>query len=197
MIDRIIGVFKLDVNTFEAIEADEGATGQAAIVVGLVALLAGIGAFVAAQTANAALDALGDFGQADLPMGDFFAAAQISPFGAFLNAFIGAFIAWVVLAAATYFVGTSLFQGQATMGEMLRVIGFAQAPRLLSVLSFIPCLGPLLAFAGWVWMLVATFIGIRQGLDLDNGKTAGTVIISIIVVWVINFVVGLIFAGIF
>ncbi len=31
MFNRIIGVFKLDVNTFEEIEHDEGATVQAAI----------------------------------------------------------------------------------------------------------------------------------------------------------------------
>jgi hypothetical protein len=197
MFERIIGVLRLDVNTFEAIEADENATVQAAIIVGLVGLLAAIGAFFAARTANATMDALSQMSEADLPLGDLLAAADINPFGAFLSALIGAFVAWLVLSAVTYFVGTSLFGGKATMGEMMRVIGFAQAPRLLSVLAFIPCLGAILSFVGWVWMLIATFIGIRQGLDLDNIKTLVTVLVSIVVVWVINWLIGLIFVGIF
>lgn len=76
------------------------------------------------------------------------------------------------------------------MGEMLRVIGFAQAPRLLSVFSFIPCLGAILSLAGAIWALVATFIGIRQGLDIDNGKTLLTIIISFIIVFFVNFLIG-------
>ena len=41
MIDRILGVFKLDADTFEQIEHDQSATTQAALVV-LVVALAGI-----------------------------------------------------------------------------------------------------------------------------------------------------------
>ncbi len=43
LFQRMIGVLKLDVDTFEEIEHDQGATGQAAIVVLVVALVAGIG----------------------------------------------------------------------------------------------------------------------------------------------------------
>ena len=49
MFNRIMGVFKLDVNTFEEIEHDESATSQAAIVVALVALLAVVGSGLGAQ----------------------------------------------------------------------------------------------------------------------------------------------------
>ena len=197
MIDRIIGVYKLDVNTFEEVEADESATTQAAIIVALVALFAGISAFTAANFANTLLDNFSQFGDSELPLGDLMAQAQISPFGAFIQAFIGVFIAWIVAAAVTYFVGTSVFNGVATIGEMLRVIGFAQAPRFLALLGFIPCLGILIILASWVWTIAATFIGIRQGLDLDNGKTLGTVLIAIVLVWVINWIVGLLFTAVF
>lgn len=193
MLERILGVFKLDVATFELIEHDESATTQAAIVVGLVGLLSAIGAAIGAVVANNALSTIGsqlgsDF---ELPM----AIPTLSPVGAFLNALIGAFVAWLLWSALTYFIGTRLFEGQANMGEMLRVIGYAQAPRLLSVLGFIPCIGALLSLAGWLWALVATFVAVRQGLDIDNGKTALTVILSFVVVIVVNiFVLGPLFA---
>lgn len=193
MLERILGVFKLDVATFEAIEHDQSATTQAAIVVGLVGLLSAISAAVGAVVANNALGTLqtqlgSDF---QLPID----IPTLSPIGAFLNALVGAFVAWLVWSFLTYFIGTRLFDGQADTGEMLRVIGFAQAPRLLSALGFIPCVGALLSFAGWIWALVATFVAVRQGLDIDNGKTALTVLLSFVVVILVNlFILGPLFA---
>lgn len=190
MIDRIMGVFRLSVPTFEEIEADESATGQAALVVAIVAILAGVGAYLATQMAGPALAQLGEQLGGDVPI----TMPELSPIGAAVNAVIGAFLAWLIWSALTYFIGTRLFGGQATMGEMLRVIGFAQAPRILSVLGFIPCIGAILSLVGWVWSLVASFIGIRQGLDLDNGKTAITVILSFLAAILINFVISLLLA---
>ena len=83
------------------------------------------------------------------------------------------------------------------MGEMLRVIGFAQAPRLLSGLSFIPCLGAILSLVGLVWALAASFVGIREGLDLDTGKTLITIIIAFIGAIAVSFLIGLVMAPIF
>ncbi|MCZ7672859.1 MAG: hypothetical protein M5U34_39920 [Chloroflexi bacterium] len=54
---------------------------------------------------------------------------------------------------------------------MLRVIGFAQAPRLLSVFAFIPCLGFILSVTGWMIALIATVIAIQRGTDLDGFKS--------------------------
>ena len=72
----------------------------------------------------------------------------------------------------TWFVGTRLFKGQADLGEMLRVIGFAYLPMLLSI---IPCIGGVI---GILWTLTAGFIAIRQGLDLDNMKAFLTVLVG-------------------
>ena len=78
----------------------------------------------------------------------------------------------------TYFVGTSLFGGEADLGEMLRVIGFAQAPQVLSIFSFIPCVGWLISLAGWVLSIYTGFLAVQEGLDLDTGKTIATVVIG-------------------
>ncbi len=114
---------------------------------------------------------------------------EISPVGAAFSGFVGVFIAWLLWSGLTYLIGVNVFGGQATMGEMMRVIGFAHAPQVLSVFSFIPCLGALISLAGAVWSLVCGYIGIRQGLDLDNGKTILTVVISWLIALVVNICV--------
>ncbi len=198
MLQRILGVFKLDKATFAEIEADQSATTQAAIVVVLVALIAGIGAAIAAVMVNrtmpGVIEGLGESGIEGL---DLSMIPQMSPIGAFLNAAIGALLSWLVWSALTYFIGTKLFGGTADMGEMLRVIGFAQAPRLLSGLSFIPCLGGILGLVGWVWALAASFVAIREGLDLDSGKTLVTIILAFIGAFLVSFLIGLVMAPIF
>ncbi len=198
MLQRILGVFKLDKATFAEIENDRTATTQAAIVVILVALVAGIGAAIGASMFNEAAPAMMEglsesLGETiDLGM-----TPRLSPVGAFINAVLGALLSWLVWSALTYFIGTRLFGAQADMGEMLRVIGFAQAPRLLSGLGFIPCIGPVLSLVGLIWSLAASFVGIREGLDLDSGKTLLTIVLSFIAAFAISFLIGLILAPIF
>lgn len=166
MLDRIIGVLKLDANVYEEIEADENATTQAAIVVAVVAIVGGlIGGGISAAMGGSFL-------------------------GSFLSQLLSAFIGWLIWSGVTFFVGTSLFGGKATMGEMLRVLGFAQAPGILGI---IPVCG---SFVGWVWTLACTFIAIRQGLDLDNSKAAMTAVIAFIAVVIMGFVIGAILAAV-
>jgi len=91
---------------------------------------------------------------------------------------VAALVGWLVWAGITYLVGAKLFGGTATWGELLRTIGFAQAPGVLLVLAFFPLLGWLLRIVVGIWMLVAGFIAIRQALDFGNQKTLGTVLIG-------------------
>jgi hypothetical protein len=173
MLDRIMRVIKLDKSVYAEVETDQMATSQAAIVVAVVAVLSaigsGIGTLVSARGEGFIL--------------------------AFLVAILSAFLGWLVWAAVTYFVGTSLFQGEATMGEMLRVIGFAQAPLMLNILSFIPCLGPIISLAAWLFSLYTGFLAIKEGLDLDTNKTIATVVIGWIVAFIVNLAIGMIFGG--
>jgi hypothetical protein len=202
MFERIIGVFKLDKKTFEGIEADESATTQAAIVVLLVGLLAGIGAAIGAIAFNNFAPGFlsnlqQSLGETGMPAGLDTFVPRLSPIGAFINAVVAALLGWLVWSAITYFVGTKLFGGTATFKEMLRMLGFAQAPRLLGVFGFIPCLGGLISFAGTIWALVTSFVAIREGLDIDNGKTILTVIVSWLAAIIVTFLVGLLLAPLF
>jgi hypothetical protein len=164
--NRIIGVFRLDAATFEDVEHDQNATGQAAIVVGIAALLSAIGSGLGAAFTNTSF------------------------FGNFISALLWTFIGWLVWSVVSFLVGTALFGGKADLGEMLRVIGFAYAPQVLSI---IPCIG---GIVGAIWSLVAGFIAIRQGLDLDNLKALLTVIVGFIVYVIGYLILALILGGI-
>jgi hypothetical protein len=160
LIDRMIGVLKLDVSTFEDIESDQNATSQAATVVLLVAILAGIGR--------------------GLGPGSFL--------GGFLSGLISVFVGWAIWSAVTYFVGTSLFGGQADMGEMLRVIGFAFTPQLLRIIPI-----GIVVFISAIWTLIVGFVAVRQGLDLDNTKAFLTIVLGLIIYIVLDLIMNLIF----
>lgn len=161
MIDRVIGVVTLKSEAYEEIEHDPNATTQAAIIVGIVAVIGGL--------VNGAITA---------------AFLDGSFIGGFLTQLLGAFIGWFVWSFVTYFIGTSFFGGTADMGEMLRVLGFAQAPGILGI---IPVCG---AFVGSIWTLACSYVAIRQGLDLDNRNAIITAVLSWIVVLIVSFIIG-------
>ena len=160
MINRILGVFKLDAGTFEEIEHDQSATSQAAMIVLAVAILGAIG---------------GLFGGL---------IGEGNPISSFFSPIISTLVGWLIWSVVIYFVGTSFFGGQADIGEMLRVVGFAHAPM---VLGLIPCIGWIF---GLVWTLAALVVAIQQGLDVDTGKAVITGLIGFILVVILNLVVG-------
>ena len=166
MVERMIGAAMLNVDTYEEVEADQDATGQAAIVVAVVAACAAIGA---------------------------------SPLGIFTAAFaaVGALFQWLIWAGITYFVGANVFKADVTWGEMLRALGFAQAPGVLYITGIIPLLSLPIIFVTWLWMLATAFVGSRQALDLSNGKTFITILIGGLVAVALRSlpVLGPIFGG--
>jgi hypothetical protein len=151
LLQRVLGVFRLSVLTFEDIEHDRKAIWQAFAVVSVVALAASLGSSLLSSFQSAG----------------------------FLTSFIVTlawiFISWFLWALATYLVGTLAFGLNASLPEMMRVLGFAYAPLVLSV---IPCVGPLV---GGLWALAAGFIAVRHGLDLDDIKTAVTILVGFMV----------------
>jgi hypothetical protein len=147
IVDRMRGAAMLDVATYEEVENDLNATGQAATVVAIVAVCSAIG-------------------------GAGHGIAGI------IGGLISALLGWLIWAGVTYFVGTKLFGGTATWGELLRTLGFAQSPGVLLILGIIPGLGGIVRFAVGIWMLAAGIVAIRQALDITTGKAVLTAIVS-------------------
>ena len=159
VVSRAIGAAMLDVDTYEEVEADQSATGQAALVVLTVAVASAIGA--SGSGSNGVL-------------------------GAVLSAFMG----WLIWAGVTNLVGTRLLGGTADWGELLRTLGFAQAPGVLLVLGIVPLLGFFVGLGVWVWMLLTGLVAIRQALDFSTGKALITAVVSMVVVFVASVAIG-------
>lgn len=102
-------------------------------------------------------------------------------------------VGWLIWAGVTYFIGSTLFKGTATWGELLRTLGFAQSPGLLYFFAFIPLLGGLLKLVVGIWTLVAGIIAIRQALDFSTGKAVLTAIIG----WLALIIPSMILGGLF
>lgn len=149
---RMLAAARLDSTVYDEVEGDPGATAQAALVVVIVALCAAIGNYYQAGSKGA------------------------------LAAVIGAFVSWMLWAGVTYVVGTRLFKGTATWGELLRTLGFAQSPGMLAILGVIPYLGRVAVVAASVWQLVAGVVAIRQALDFDTTRAVATAVIAWVVV---------------
>jgi hypothetical protein len=95
-----------------------------------------------------------------------------------------------------YLVGTRVFHGTATYGELLRTLGFANSPGVLLILRFIPVLGGLIALIVGIWRIVAGFIAVREALDLDNGNTLATIIVGIVGYLIVLLIVTLVLGAI-
>jgi len=171
MINRVVRAAMLDVNLYEEVEADTSLTQEALMVVILVSIAGGIGSFLAGIFS-------GSIGSALL--------------GLILSVVLGV-ISYYIWAYVTYFVGTELFEGTADVGELLRTLGYASGLRVLSILAFIPCLGPLAGLVGAIWALVAGVIAVRQALDFDTTKAILTVIIGWVIVLIVTILVSVVF----
>ncbi len=163
MFARIIGVFKLSAATFEEIEHNTNLTLPAALIVLVVSLVSGVG------------------------NGFFNGFLHRSFLSGFIGSLLGVLLGWLLWSAVTWFVGTRFFKGEADLGQMLRVIGFAYTPMVLSI---IPCVGGLI---GIIWAIAAGFIAIRQGLDLDDMKAFFTVMVGALAYIVLTGILNLIF----
>jgi hypothetical protein len=158
LVNRMKRAAKLEVDLYEEVESDTSATGQAAVVVVLASLAAGIGS-------------LGQQGTMGFILGT-----------------VANLVGWVIWAYLTYLIGTKLLpveQTESDIGETLRTIGFSSAPGVLRVVGFVPILGSLVMFATAVWMLVAMVIAVRQALDYEStGRAVGVCVIG----WIIQIV---------
>jgi hypothetical protein len=111
--------------------------------------------------------------------------------GAIIGGVVSAFLNWAIFAGMTMFIGTRVFGGTADWGELLRTLGFAQAPGALIILRVIPVLGPLVAFIAGIWTLVAAIVAIRQALDFNTSRAILTAISAVIVIILVSMVIGI------
>ena len=149
----------LDVATYEEVEHDNDATGQAAVVVIIVAICTAIGAVWRGGP---------------------------SIIGGPISAILG----WLLWSAITYVIGDKMLGGTATWGELLRTIGFAQAPGVLMIFGIVPILGGFVRIVVGLWLLVTGVVAIRQALDFSTGKAVVTALLGWVAMVALAFLTG-------
>ena len=160
--DRMIGAMKGDARTFQEIEADPNAMGQAVMVI----VIAGLAALI------------GNIFRAGIMLGIFSLVLSL----------IG-YAVWTVLIVL---IGTKLLPEPSTkadFAEGFRVIGFTASPGVFHVIAIIPFLGPFLSFLVTIWTLVITVVAVREVLDYSNIGRAILVCVIAFVIVVILYVV--------
>lgn len=166
ILGRMAGVLRLDASTFEEIEIDPKATGEAAFVVVASALVAAAGyALRLGGTVNAGL----------------------------LGA-IGELLGWAVYAWFAWLVGTKLIPGRdtkASWSELARTLGYATTPRFLLIFVALPGLTGLVRLVVSLWTLVATVVALRAALDCGTGRAVvAAVLASLVQTIVVALIVG-------
>jgi Yip1 domain len=156
--DRVIGAMKLDENTFEDVERDPTAIGQAVGVIVLAAVAAGIG---------------------NIWWGGITGIVR----GALMS--ILSFLIW---SGIVWLVGTKMMPEpttQADFPQTFRTLGFAAAPGLASVVTIIPILGYVLMLLIWLWQIAAMVVAVKAVLDY---ATIGKAIVVVLIGFVVNII---------
>lgn len=161
--DRVVGALKLDANTFEDIERDPAAMGQAIGIIAVAALASNLG-----QIWRLGFDVM-------------------------IVGVCSSLVGYVLWAVIVWLAGTKLMPDPATKAdfpETFRTIAFAASPGLLGVVTIVPLLGWLLMIVLTpiilLWSVAAMVVAVRQVLDYTETFKA-------VIVVLIGFAVYLVF----
>lgn len=177
MFQRMIGAALFNRQTYEEIEADPGALGQAIGVVLLVTLCGVVGGVV------------GGIMQGSAGLGIVLGIIGGLVFG---------IVRWALWVTVMLVVGGKMLRTSNTetsWGELGRVMGFAYTPGVLSLFSFVPGIGGIFPFIGFCWTLAAVTVAVRQAMDFEStGRAIGVVLLSAvigfipwIIIWIIQW----------
>jgi hypothetical protein len=165
--DRLRGALSLDPRTYREVEQDVDANGQAAMTVVIAALASGIGAITSRDWLRNAIGIV-----------------------------FSSVLEWIIFAFVAYFVGTTLFsnlQTSVTPGQVLRTIGFAQAPKFFAILGIIPLLGWLVGIVVFIWFILAAITALREAFEFDTARAVGTGVVALIGILIVEIILGVFF----
>jgi hypothetical protein len=145
-----MGAALLDAGVYEGIEADRHVTGQAAAVVVLSSVAAGVGAG-------------GIYGPGLRTLVVFTLIALLT---------------WMAWAMLVFQIGSRVLPERETstdLGQVMRTVGFAAAPGMVQALAVIPDFARTAFVIAWAWMLVAMVIAVKHALDYRSTARAVSV----------------------
>jgi len=137
---RLFGSARLDIRSYEEVEADRHANAQAVLVVLLSSLAAAIGTGIR----------------------EFWSTLILLLF------VLTSWMVWVLLTLLIGTQLLPRRETRADFGQILRTTGFSSAPGVFRVLGLVPGVGWILFLGATVWMLFTFVIAIRQALDFES-----------------------------
>ena len=160
--ERMIGAMQGNAKTFQEIEADQNALGQAVTVIVIAAVASMIGNIFRAGI------------------------------GAGLFGLVASLIAYAFWTVMIVLIGTKLLPEPTTkadFAEGFRVIGFTASPGVFGVLAIIPFLGPFLQFLISIWMFIIGVIAVKEVLDYSSiGRAVLVCFIAFVIYCILWFV---------
>jgi hypothetical protein len=96
-----------------------------------------------------------------------------------------AYAIWVLLFA-------KLMGGNGGVDRFLGLTALFAVPNLLGIFSPIPCVGPFIAFIGWLWGVAVYVKAVQVSQRLDTGKAILAAILPALIVAVLVMIVALI-----
>ena len=176
MIQRMIGAALFNARTYEEIEADQGALGQAVGVVLLVTLCGIIGGVIGG-----------------LLQGE---SVGLGILLGIIGGFVFGVVRWALWVSVMYLVGGKMLRTgdtETSWSEVGRVVGFAYTPGVLSLFTFVPVVGGLFGLVGFAWQVSAAIVAVRQAMDFQStGRAIAVVLLSAVVgfiPWVIVWII--------
>jgi hypothetical protein len=156
----MIQASRLDVRTYEEVEADRSSNSAAVVIVILASVAAAIGSGVRDLTGMIAATVV----------------------------LILTWLIWIGLTyfIGTRLLPDS--RTHADVGEVLRTTGFSAAPGVLRILGVIPGLGLPIFIAVTIWMLMTFVVAIRQALDFASfGRALAVCALGWVLHWLLLF----------
>jgi hypothetical protein len=166
--ERLLRSALLDAETYEEVEADTSAGGQAFAVVALSGAAVGVGGIT-----------------------------NSGPEGILVQAGV-AVVGWWIWAYTTYLIGTKLLptvHTEADPGQLRRTIGFSAAPGILRFAMVVPVMAFPAFVVGTLWELVAMVVAVRQALDYTSTLRAIAVCLIGFPLYALALIASVLFLG--
>ena len=166
MLQRMIGAAALNRGTYEDVEHDRGATGQAALIVVLASISGAVGGVLSGDTSWI--------------------------MGLILGVVSGV-VWWALWALGCWIVGTTMLNTpntRADWGELARGLGCAATPGLFGALTAIPYIGWIVAIVLFVWRFAAVLMAVQATLDYTSmWRAFFVVLIAFIPVLIVTIII--------
>lgn len=191
LVDRMIRAARLERTLYTEVSADVPASRQAVFVVVATAVASAIAYFL-----SRLFPPLGIFGAsvAGSDIGTF--SGDVVTDGLVVGLLVSpilSIIGWLAWSAVAWFVGTRMISTTARdvgFMQVARAMGFAQAPGVMAIITFIPVLGFIIQIGIWLWLLATSFFATRESMRLTDGQALVTMIVGFIAFVIVVLIIG-------